>query len=328
MTKNVGNWRLHAGVVGVAAVLAGLSGTVAAADPLWPTPPGPGYSPSAGSGYSPSTGYGPSAGSGYSPAAAPAQPAAAPVPMTVPTAPTVPTGPVAPAGPGAAAGVAPTPPALVPATTGTLRDYFAAHQVHLEAQRPETLTALKITLPMPPGWTRVPDPNVPDAFAVIADRRTGALYTPNAQVVVYRLVGPFDAPEAITHGFVDCQQLFAWQPTNASLSDFGGFPSSIIEGTYRQNDMTLNTSERHVIVPTDTDSYLVTLTVTTGAGQSVGNAPATDAIVNGFRVERPGATPHLPSATPHLPPGMTVPPPAAAPGPPRLPGAPVRVGAG
>lgn len=326
MTKNLRNWRRLIGAVGAAAALAGLSGAVAAADPLSPTPPGPGYFP-------------------------PAQPAAAPVPLTAPAVPATPVlpgsaVPAAPVLPGPAAGVAPAPPALVPASSGTLRDYFAAKQVHLEAQRPETLTALKITLPMPPGWTRVPDPNVPDAFAVIADRRTGALYTPNAQVVVYRLVGSFDPSEAITHGFVDCQQLFAWQPTNASLAEFGGFPSSIIEGTYRQNDMTLNTSQRHVIVPTGTDSYLVTLTVTTGAGQSVGNAPATDAIVNGFRVERPGATPHLPSGTAAVPPMGTaavppistaavppigpaaVPPVVAAPGPPHLPGAPARLGTG
>lgn len=259
MTKNLRSWRLLVGATTAAAALASLSGTVAAADPLLPAPPGPGYT-------------------------SPAQPAAAPVPMAAPAAPTV-TGPIAAA--------APAPPTLVPATSGTLRDYFGARDVHLEAQLPETLTALKITLPMPPGWTRVPDPNVPDAFAVIADRRTGSLYTPNAQVVVYRLVGHFEAQEAITHGFVDCQQLFTWQTTNASLAEFGGFPSSLIEGTYRQNDMTLNTSQRHVIVPSDTDSYLVTLTVTTGAGQSVGNAPATDAIVNGFRVERPGTTAHL-----------------------------------
>jgi hypothetical protein len=184
------------------------------------------------------------------------------------------------------------PSALVPATSGTLRDYFAAKNVQLEPQQAACVTALNVTLPMPVGWTHVPDPNVPDAFAVIADRRSGALYTPNAQVVVYRLAGQFDPKEAITHGFVDSQKLMAWQTTNASLADFNGFPSSVIEGTYRDADMTLNTSSRHVIVPTDDGAYLVSLTVTTGAGRAVGNAPATDAIVNGFSVSPRGVTPH------------------------------------
>ena len=83
------------------------------------------------------------------------------------------------------------------------------------------------------GWTQVPDPNVPDAFAVIADRQGSSLYSSNAQVVVYKLVGDFDPREAISHGYVDSQKLLAWQPTDASLADFGGFPSSIVEGTYR-----------------------------------------------------------------------------------------------
>ena len=89
---------------------------------------------------------------------------------------------------------------------------------------------------MPKGWTQVPDPNVPDAFAVIADRVGGdGLYTSNAQVVVYKLVGDFDPKEAISHGFIDSQQLPAWRATDGSLADFGGMPSSVIEGTYREN---------------------------------------------------------------------------------------------
>lgn len=278
MIKTTDARRLLAGCTAVgAAVVVGLSGAVAAADPGLPGPPTPGYpsmpipqatAPHAIAG-------GPAPGPALGPAA---QPAAAPMPGVA-------TGPIDSATPPVA------PPTPVPASSGTLLDYFAANEVRLEPQQPADFTALKITLPMPPGWTRVPDPNVPDAFVVTADRRTGALYTPNAQVVVYRLVGHFDPKEAITHGFVDSQRLFAWQTTNASLADLGGFPSSVIEGTYRENDMTLNTSRRHVIASSGADNYLVSLAVTTGASRSVGNAPATDAIVNGFRVELPGAAP-------------------------------------
>lgn len=136
---------------------------------------------------------------------------------------------------------------------------------------------------MPPRWTQVPDPNVPDAFVVIADRLGNSVYTSNAQLVVYRLIGDFDPAEAITHGYIDSQKLLAWQTTNASMANFDGFPSSIIEGTYRENDMTLNTSRRHVIATSGADKYLVSLSVTTALSQAVTDGPATDAIVNGFR---------------------------------------------
>lgn len=224
-----------------------------------------------------------------------------PMPGLAPQA--VPPGPVAapaavaqPPAPAAAA----APPALTPATAGTLRDFFNGKGVKMEPQKAAGFTALDLVLPMPQGWTQVPDPNVPDAFAVIANRRSPSLYTPNAQLVVYRLVGDFDPHEAITHGYIDSQQLPAWRTTDASLADYNGSPSSLIEGTYRQNEMTLNTSRRHVIVTSGPDKYLVSLAVTTEAGGGVGEAQATDGIVNGFRAGPPGSNQPAP------------PPPAAA----------------
>jgi hypothetical protein len=186
------------------------------------------------------------------------------------------------------------PPAQTPGISGTLRDFLQSKGVRLEAQKPQGFKALDITLPLPTRWTQVPDPNVPDAFAVIADRRGASIYSSNAQVVVYKLVGNFDPKEAITHGFVDSQQLPLWQTTNASMADFGGFPSSIIEGTYRDGDMLLNTSRRHVIATSGHDKYLVSLSVTTDRAVAVADAPATDAIINGFRVTVPGPTAPLP----------------------------------
>jgi hypothetical protein len=186
-------------------------------------------------------------------------------------------------------------PALVPARSGTLRDYFGSKNVSMQPQQAANFKALDITLPMPPGWTQVPDPNVADAFVVTANRHSSSVYTSNAQLVVYRLVGDFDPKEAITHGYLDSVQLPAWRTTNASLAEFNGSPSSIIEGTYRENEMTLNTSRRHVIVTSGPDKYLASLAVTTDATSAVAEAPATDAIVNGFRAGPPGSNPPAPA---------------------------------
>jgi hypothetical protein len=181
---------------------------------------------------------------------------------------------------------------ITPASSGTLADFFKAKGVKMEPQNSRDFKALNIVLPMPRGWSQVPDPNVPDAFAVIADRVGGnGLYSTNAQVVVYKLIGDFDPKEAISHGFVDSQQLPAWRATDGSLADYGGMPSSIIEGTYRENSMTLNTSRRHVIATAGPDKYLVSLSVNTSVDQVVAAAPATDAIVNGFKVSVPGTAP-------------------------------------
>ena len=215
---------------------------------------------------------------------------------------------------------APPPVTITPATTGTLADYFAAKGVTLEPQSSRDFRALNIVLPMPRGWANIPDPNVPDAFAVIADRVGGdGLYSSNAQVVVYKLIGQFDPKEAISHGFVDSQQLPAWRATDASLAEYGGLPSSLIEGTYRDNAMTLNTSRRHVIASSGPDQYLVSLAVTTSVDQVVAAADATEAIVKGFKVSAPSALPAAPpAAAPALPaPAAPAVPPVVAP-PPQL----------
>lgn len=83
-----------------------------------------------------------------------------------------------------------------------------------------------------------------------------------------------------------------------SMANFDGFPSSIIEGTYRENDMTLNTSRRHVIATSGADKYLVSLSVTTALSQAVTDGPATDAIVNGFQVVAHAAPAQAPAPAP------------------------------
>jgi hypothetical protein len=305
------SWRLVAG--GVAAGIAGVvgfAGTTASADPALPPPvPAPvtvtqtvTLAPAATADAMQATAPAATAQTGTLPGTAPeavqpgmiAAPAAVPAPAVVQA------------------------PALVPATSGPLIDFLKGKGVKLEPQTPRDFKALSITLPVPSGWTQVPDPNVPDAFVVIADREGGdGLYTSNAQVVVYKLVGDVDPNEAITHGLIDSQQLANWQSTDASLAPFGAFPSSVIEGTYRENDMMLNTSRRHVIATVGPDKYLVSMSVTTAANQAVAAADATDAIVNGFRVADPAAVPAAAPAAPAVP-GAPAPPAAPA-----LPGAPV-----
>jgi hypothetical protein len=286
MFVNARRWGLLVGSIatGVACVV-GLAGTTASAEPTLPQPPLP----------APAT----VTQTITVAAGAPAAPAPAAVPMAGPAA----TPGVQPAaGLNVAAPVAPVaaPSTIVPAASGTIIDFLKGKNVALEPQAAKDFKALNIVLPMPTGWSQVPDPNVPDAFAVIADRVGGdGLYTSNAQVIVYKLVGDFDPKEAISHGLIDCQQLPAWRSTDGSLADFGGMPSAAIEGTYRQNNLTLNTSKRHVIATSGTDRYLVTLAVTTSAQVSVAAGTATDAILNGFRVSSPDpATPPPPAASP------------------------------
>ncbi len=281
MIANARRWRILAGGVaaGMAGVL-GLAGHTAAADPVYPLPPQP----------APATVT-------QTVTVMPGAAQAAQSTGQLAVAPSLAAQSLAAPGLVPAAAVA-APETLVPAPSVTLNEFLKEKGVKLEPQVAHGFKALNLVLPVPRGWSQVPDPNVPDAFAVLADRVGGdGIYTSNAALVVYKLVGgDFDPKEAITHGYIDAQQLPAWRTTNASLTDFGGMPSAMIEGTYRDNNMTLNTARRHTLSAVGPDKYLVTLSVTTTASQAVATANATDAITNGFKVGIPGAA--APPASP------------------------------
>lgn len=284
MNRIARNWRVLVGGVAAGSVaVLGFTGASASADPVPPAPPAPAVATATATVTQTVTVAPQAASTAAAPSAA--TPAAAPVQAPV--------------------------PALAPATSGTLAEYLKEKGVVLEPQKAAGFTALNIVLPIPTGWRVIPDPNVPNAFSVIADRQGGdGLYSSNAQLMVSKLIGNFDPREAISHGYIENQKLLAWQSTSASMADFGGFPSSLIEGTYRDADMTLNTSRRQVIAQSGSDRFLVTLSVTTAANQAVAAAAATDGITNGFKVAAPYATPALaPVAAAAVPV-----PPAAAPG--------------
>jgi hypothetical protein len=292
MKSNARSWRvIVGGVAAGSAVIIGFTGASASAEPVPPAPPVPApvtvtqtvtVTPSAASAPPPGA------------ASAPEPPAASAAPLS-----------------SAAPTTEPAPP-LQPATTGTIQEFLKEKGVALEPQKAAGFTALNVVLPVPPGWSVVPDPNVPDAFGVIADRKGGdGIYTSNAQVQVYKLVGEFDPQEAISHGYVDSQKLRAWQSTSASLAPYGGFPSSVITGIYRENDVTVNTARRYIIAESGADHYLVSMSVSTAASQAVAAATATEAILTGFRVAIPTAAPAPAVPAPAAPAPAAVPAPDA-----------------
>ena len=181
MSEIARHWRVLAGGIGAcAAGVAGVLGvtSTASAQPTIPQPTVP--IPAT---VTQTVTVAPNAAATVPAAAGPAAVPAAAGPAAVPAAAT-PAVPVVPPRPVST---------ITPATSGTLAEFFASKGVAMEPQSSRDFRALNIVLPKPRGWEHIPDPNVPDAFAVLADRVGGnGLYSSNAQVTVYKLVGQFD----------------------------------------------------------------------------------------------------------------------------------------
>ena len=182
------------------------------------------------------------------------------------------------------------PETLVPAPSVTLGRLLQGEGGQTRAAGARDFKALNIVLPVPARLVAGAGPNVPDAFAVIADRVGGdGMYTSNARSWSTSWSAETSIPR--TPSPTASSTASSWPrggPPTPRWPTSAGMPSSMIEGTYRENNMSLNTSRRHVIATAGPDKYLVSLSVTTTVGQAVAAATATDAITNGFKVSAVG----------------------------------------
>ena len=93
-------------------------------------------------------------------------------------------------------------------------------------------------------------------------------------LMVFQLSGgDFDAKKAIEHGNADAKLSENFKQLNASIDDFKGFPSSMIEGSYDLNGKRMHSYNRVVIAtgsPPANQRYLVQFTVTGYADKAAG----------------------------------------------------------
>ena len=131
-------------------------------------------------------------------------------------------------------------------------------------------------MPSPKGWEQYSNPNFAPGTRVIAK---GDTY-PTAMLMVFQLSGgDFDATKAIEHGNADAELSENFKELNASLDDFKGFPSSMIEGSYDLNGRRMHSYNRVVIA----------------TGGAAGQ-PALPGPVHRHRLRRQGRRPRRPTS--------------------------------
>ncbi len=151
---------------------------------------------------------------------------------------------------------------------------------------PDKLTDITVTMPRPKGWEQYSNPRFAPGTRVIAK---GDTY-PTAMLLVFQLSGgEFDAKRAIEHGNADAELSENFRQLNASLDDFKGFPSSMIEGSYDLNGKRMHSYNRVVIAtgaPPANQRYLIQFTVTGYADKAQAEAPDIEAVISGFNVAK------------------------------------------
>jgi hypothetical protein len=179
-----------------------------------------------------------------------------------------------------------------PATASTeppvpFSDYLERLGVRGEPIATDKLTEITVTMPSPKGWQRYTDPSTAPGTIVIARNNT----YPTATLVTFKLHGDFDVADAIKHANADATMSQNFTKLGESFTDFDGFPSAMVEGSYdNAKGERLHTYNRIVIPVTPAPGfqrYLVQLTVTSKADQAVADADDIQAIIDGFKVTVP-----------------------------------------
>jgi hypothetical protein len=180
----------------------------------------------------------------------------------------------------------PKPASTTPERPVPIADYLREQGVNGVPMTKTTLTDIKVSMPHPPGWSVIDDPKQEATFEVI--RKTNvATYQPTAMLMVFELIGNFDVAEAIRHGYADAELSDRFNRLNASMADFHGMPSAMIEGSYNLGQQRLHTYSRIVIAtgpPPANQRYLVQFSVTTAADQAESLGPDVESIIKGFTV--------------------------------------------
>ena len=172
-------------------------------------------------------------------------------------------------------------PTTAPTSPTPIAQYLSGAGVTGRQVPLDSLTDLTVTLPRPAGWTKYANPNFSPGTEAIAKNNT----YPTAMVMVFKLDGNFDIPAALEHADDDAEMSKNFTRLNYSNADFGGFPSSMIEGSYDHTGTRLHTYNRIVLPVTPKfDRYLVQFTVTTLADQAAAAAPDVQKIIEGFSV--------------------------------------------
>jgi len=187
-------------------------------------------------------------------------------------------------------GTTTAPPETMPAAPVPIAAFLEQAGVVGQPVVFDKITDLTVSMPTPRGWTPYQGTNLGPGTRMIVK---GDTY-PTAMLMVFQLDGDFDAREAVTHGDVDAEMSENFTELNSSTTDFNGFPSSMIEGSYDLNGARMHSYNR-IVVATGAPAkpgaggqrYLIQFTVTGYADKAAGEAPDIEAIIKGFTVALP-----------------------------------------
>jgi serine/threonine protein kinase len=151
------------------------------------------------------------------------------------------------------------PFAQAPGRNETIADYIKKNHIKEVAIRPGRPGAPAINLPVPQGWTRIPDDADARYGGLVFDTPSNPNDPPNIIAIVEKLTGKVDTNKLLAVAPGDVKNLPGYNGGDGQKSTLNGYPAYQIAGSYAKNGATRMVAHKVVVIRSKDAIYLLQL---------------------------------------------------------------------
>jgi len=139
----------------------------------------------------------------------------------------------------------------------TIADYIKNNNIQATTITPGTPGAPTIDLPVPEGWTRIPEGGDAQYFGIVFDTPTNPDDPPKIIATVEKLTGNVDTDKLLAVAAGEAKNLPGYDGGDAIRATLSGFPASRLNGLYTRNGVPRMVAQNTVVIQSKDGIYLM-----------------------------------------------------------------------
>jgi serine/threonine protein kinase len=153
------------------------------------------------------------------------------------------------------------PPAFAPASgpNETIGDYIKKNNIQQTTITHQTPAAPKIDLPVPVGWTGIPEGAGAPYGGIVFNTPTDRKDPPKIIAIVAKLTGHVDTDKLLAVAAGEVKNLPGYDGGDGQKSTLSGYPAYQIAGSYTKNGVTRRVAQKMVVIQSQNGVYVLQL---------------------------------------------------------------------
>jgi hypothetical protein len=139
----------------------------------------------------------------------------------------------------------------------TIADYLKKNNIQETTITRGTPGAPKIDLPVPEGWTRIPEGADAQYFGIVFNTPTNPNDQPKIIATVEKLTGNVDTDKLLGVAPGEVKNLPGYDGGDGIKATLSGFPSSRLSGSYTKNGVPQIVAQNTVVIQSKDGTYLL-----------------------------------------------------------------------